>query len=115
MHKQVKTPSPKQKWACDGAHDLVYSQTLVTLTWSTRTPTSSWCTYEQKGVGDGGFSKGLNSPARSGDAHKVMSAAAHDASRAPRGDAMVPDLIRREIQRDLPARYTLEKRGETHP
>ena len=53
MHKQVKTLRPTGN---DGyrAHDLVYAQPLVTLTWFTRTPTCSWCTYEQKDDGVGG-------------------------------------------------------------
>ena len=33
------------------AHEPVYAQPLVTLTWSMRTPKCAWCTYEQKADG----------------------------------------------------------------
>ena len=94
-----------------GAHDLVYAQPLVTLTWSTRTPTSSWCTYEQKDDGDGGVTKGLHRPARSGDAPSVRSAAAHDASRASRRDAIFHTFYPSELCLTNQARYRPEKRG----
>ena len=99
----------------------MYAQPLVTLTLSTRTPTSSWCTYEQKDDGDSGVTKALNSPARSGDAHKIRSAAAMRASRAPRGDAIFRQVksgfrtLSEERYSETYRRDTLRKSGDETP
>ena len=98
-----------------GAHFMVYAQPFVTLTLFTRTPTSSRCTYEQKDDGDGGFTKALNSPARSGDAHTIRSAAAMRASKSTSRDAIFRTLSKKRYSETY-RRDTLRKSGdETRP